>query len=80
MAGSLIGCAGRLLLPTRGDDGPGEALMRYAGGTEAVLVWSDHRLEIGTVVVAVSRRGPREFDVVAWDELDLPPPPPDVPS
>ena len=75
----VVGCAGRLIMPTRGAVGAGEVLIRYRGGTEALLAWSPTPLAAGAVVVVVSRRGPREYEVVPWDELGLAAPPPDVP-
>ena len=63
-----LGAIGVLTIGTRGASGPGEALLRVGGGTEAYIAWSEHALPRGTQVLAVTKRGPREVDVVPWPE------------
>lgn len=71
-----LGAVGILTIGTRGADGPGEALLRVGGGTEAYIAWSERTLPRGTQVLAVTKRGPRAVDVVPWpdDPLDAPGP------
>jgi hypothetical protein len=63
---SCIGCVGSLIVATRGPSGPGEALVRVRGGTEAFLAWSDKPLPEGATVLIVDSRGGRAVDVVEW--------------
>ncbi|MEV5593962.1 hypothetical protein [Streptomyces sp. NPDC052496] len=68
---AVIGCAGELVLGTRGAAGPGEVLVRVRGGTETFLAWSDDPLPRGTAVLVVDSRGGRQVDVISWaDPLD----------
>ncbi len=69
-----LGAVGVLTIGTRGARGPGEALLRVGGGTEAYIAWSEQALPRGTQVLAVTRRGPRAVDVVPWpdDPLEVP--------
>jgi len=69
-----LGAIGTLTIGTRGARGPGEVLLRVSGGTEAYIAWSEHALPRGTQVLAVTRRGPREVEVVPWpdDPLEVP--------
>ncbi|OKI00347.1 hypothetical protein A6A06_21540 [Streptomyces sp. CB02923] len=68
---TVIGCAGELVLGTRGAAGPGEVLVRVRGGTETFLAWSDDPLPRGTAVLVVESRGSRQVDVIRWaDPLD----------
>ncbi|MEZ0064455.1 hypothetical protein ABIA32_000433 [Streptacidiphilus sp. MAP12-20] len=70
---AVIGCTGRLLIGTRGSDGPGEVLVRVRGGTEAFLAWSPEPLPVGTTVLVIESRGARQVDVIEWDApLDAP--------
>ncbi|WP_030025154.1 hypothetical protein [Streptomyces monomycini] len=68
---AVIGCAGELVLGTRGAAGPGEVLVRVRGGTETFLAWSDDPLPRGTSVLVIASRGGRQVDVISWaDPLD----------
>lgn len=69
---SALGSIGVLTIGTRGAAGPGEALLKVSGGTEAYIAWSERPLPRGTRVMAVTARGPRTVDVVPWpdDPLD----------
>ncbi|MEF3118567.1 hypothetical protein [Streptomyces chrestomyceticus] len=68
---AVLGCAGELVLGTRGAAGPGEVLVRVRGGTETFLAWSDEPLPRGAAVLVVASRGGRQVDVIRWaDPLD----------
>lgn len=76
---AVIGCVGVLHVATRGAAGPGEALVKVRGGTEAFMAWSEQPLPHGTRVLVVESRGSRTVVVVEWpekaadplDELDV---------
>jgi hypothetical protein len=65
---AVIGCVGVLHVGTRGPRGPGEAVVRVRGGSEAFLAWSEEPLAKGTRVLVVESRGERAVDVVAYPE------------
>jgi hypothetical protein len=65
---SVVGCFGELIVATRGDAGPGEALVRVRGGTEAYLAWSEQPLARGTKVLVYNARGERTVDVMEWTD------------
>lgn len=65
---AVLGCVGVLHVATRGEAGPGEALVQVRGGTEAFLAWSERPLPKGTRVMVVETRGARTIDVVEWPE------------
>ncbi|WP_326688555.1 hypothetical protein OIE63_16240 [Streptomyces sp. NBC_01795] len=68
---TVIGCAGVLVIGTRGAAGPGEVLVRIRGGTEAYLAWSPEPLPAGATVLVIESRGTRQVDVSEWtDPLD----------
>ncbi|SEL37797.1 hypothetical protein [Streptacidiphilus jiangxiensis] len=68
---AVIGCVGRLLIGTRGSEGPGEVVVRVRGGSEAFLAWSEQPLAEGTTVLVIESRGARQVDVIEWaDPLD----------
>jgi hypothetical protein len=70
---SVIGRTGVLTVATRGQGGPGEALVGIRGGSETFLAWSDDPLPLGVTVLVVECRGPRTVGVVAWpDPNDTP--------
>ncbi len=70
---SAIGRTGVLTVATRGQSGPGEALVGVRGGSETFLAWSDDPLPLGVTVLVVECRGPRTVGVVAWpDPTDMP--------
>jgi hypothetical protein len=60
---SIIGSTGTLTVATRGASGPGEVVIRFRGGTEAYIAWSEHPIELGTTVVVFNERGGRQVDV-----------------
>ena len=68
---SALGSIGVLTIGTRGTAGPGEALLKVRGGTEAYIAWSTRPLPRGTKVLAVTARGPRTVEVVPWPEDPL---------
>jgi len=77
---ACIGRVGRLTVGTRGDDGPGEVLIKIRGGSEAFLAWSDKPLPRGATVLVIESRGARTVDVVEWeDPLDESPRIPGLP-
>jgi len=65
---SVIGCAGVLVIATRGAAGPGEVLVKVRGGSEAYLAWSETPLPRGTTVLVIESRGARTVDVAEWDD------------
>ena len=78
---ACIGRVGRLTVGTRGDDGPGEVLVKIRGGSEAFLAWSEKPLPRGATVLVIESRGARAVDVVEWeDPLDESPRIPGLPS
>lgn len=68
---SALGSIGVLTIGTRGTAGPGEALLKIRGGTEAYIAWSERPLPRGTQVLAVTARGARTVEVVPWPEDPL---------
>jgi hypothetical protein len=69
---AVIGCVGELHVGTRGQQGPGEAVVRVRGGTEAFLAWSEEPLPKGTRVLVVESRGQRAVDVIEFPEATDP--------
>jgi hypothetical protein len=68
---SAIGCIGVVTVPTRGESGPGEVLVKIRGGSEAFIAWSPEPLAKGTTILVIEERGSRTVDVSAWtDPLD----------
>jgi hypothetical protein len=65
---SVVGCVGRVIVATRGVDGPGEALIKIRGGTEAYLAWSEQPLARDTPVIVFNSRGDRTIDVMQFDQ------------
>ena len=55
-------------MATRGDDGPGEVLIKIRGGSEAFLAWSDKPLPRGATVLVIESRGARAVDVIEWED------------
>jgi hypothetical protein len=55
-----------IIVATRGADGPGEALLRIGGGTEAYLAYSEEPLEPGSEVLVYNCRGNRSVDVMQF--------------
>jgi hypothetical protein len=66
--GSLIGCIGVLTVATRGQAGPGEVLVKFRGGSEAFIAWSEQPIPKGSTVLVINNRGTRTVDVSAWDD------------
>jgi hypothetical protein len=65
---AVIGCTGRLIVATRGADGPGEVVIAVRGGTEAYMAWSETPLPRGATVLVYATRGERALDVMEWAE------------
>ena len=65
---ACVGCVGVLTVATRGDDGPGEVLIKIRGGSEAFLAWSDKSLPRGATVLVIESRGERAVDVIEWED------------
>jgi len=65
---SSIGAVGVLTVGTRGQDGPGEVLIKIRGGSEAFLAWSETPLPKGTTVLVIESRGTRTVDVIEWED------------
>jgi hypothetical protein len=65
---SPVGCSGKLIVATRGPDGPGEVLVTMRGGTEAFMCWSEQPLAKGTDVLVYETRGERVVDVMEWSD------------
>jgi hypothetical protein len=61
-----VGATGVLVVATRGSDGPGEVLLKLAGGTEAYLAWSETPLPRGSEVLVFNSRGDRSVDVMQF--------------
>lgn len=57
---------------TRGQRGPGEAVVGVRGGTEAFLAWSEQPLAKGTRILVVESRGQRAVDVIAFPDTEDP--------
>jgi hypothetical protein len=63
---TAVGCTGRVIVATRGEEGPGEVLINVRGGTEAYLAWSENPLARGTEVLVYNSRGDRALDVMEF--------------
>lgn len=63
---SPIGKAGRVVVATRGADGPGEVELEIRGGTELFIARSREPLAKGTPVICVTEVGPRSVIVLPW--------------
>lgn len=66
--GSLIGCVGRVIVATRGAVGPGEVLVKFRGGSEAFIAWSEQPIPRGATVLVINERGSRVVDVSEWTD------------
>ena len=62
-----MGCVGKVIIATRGVDGPGEVLVKVRGGTEAYVAWSEEPLARDTSVIVFNARGQRAVDVMQFD-------------
>ena len=62
-----MGCVGKVVIATRGVDGPGEVLVKVRGGTEAYVAWSEEPLDRDTPVIVFNSRGERTVDVMQFD-------------
>lgn len=68
---SPVGLAGRIVIATRGADGPGEVQLRIRGGTETFIARSADPLPVGAAVIVLDTLGPRTVVVSPWaDPLD----------
>lgn len=65
---SPVGCIGRLLIGTRGANGPGEVLLTIRGSRETFLAYSDHPMPSGAAVLVVESAAHRKVTVVAWTD------------
>jgi len=63
-----IGRVGVLTVGTRGNDGPGEVLIKIRGGSETFLAWSEKPLPKGATVLVIESRGARAVDVIEWED------------
>jgi hypothetical protein len=63
---SPVGCIGRLMVGTRGADGPGEVLVTIRGGRETYRAYSDQPIANGETVLVVEATAYRQVTVVAW--------------
>ncbi len=61
-----MGCTGKVIVATRGEQGPGEVLVNIRGGTEAYLAWSEQPLAKGTEVLVYNAREGRALDVMEF--------------
>ena len=69
---SPVGLAGRIVVATRGMDGPGEVELRIRGGVETFIARSADPLDKGTPVIVLSTLGPRSVVVSPWaDPVDV---------
>ena len=59
---------GKVIVATRGSDGPGEVLVKVRGGTEAYLAWSEEPLARDTPVIVFDSRGDRTIDVMQFEQ------------
>jgi hypothetical protein len=59
----IIGVRGTISVATRGSAGPGEVMLRYRGGTEAYVAYSEEPIPRGMTVVVYDHRGGRVVDV-----------------
>jgi hypothetical protein len=66
MSDVIVGSVGRLVVATRGPDGPGEVLLTVRGAREAFLAWSAEPLPKGAEVLIIGHRGARTVDVEPW--------------
>ncbi|MEU6661313.1 hypothetical protein [Streptomyces sp. NPDC046821] len=68
---AVVGCTGKLIIGTRGPEGPGEVLVRVRGGSETFFAWSDEPLRRGTTVLVIESRGTRQVVVMPWSDPSL---------
>jgi hypothetical protein len=66
---SSIGRVGVLTVGTRGENGPGEVLIKIRGGSETFLAWSEKPLPKGATVLVIESRGARAVDVIEWEDV-----------
>jgi hypothetical protein len=67
---AVVGSRGTLTVACRGADGPGEVVVRVAGGTEAYIAYSDRPIPRGATVVIYDSRGGRRVDVEPLTSTD----------
>jgi hypothetical protein len=68
LADEVVGCVGRIEVPTRGPAGAGEVTVRVRGGRESYLAWSAEPLDCQTPVLVIGLRSARTVEVVPWSE------------
>jgi hypothetical protein len=66
---SLVGQVGEVVVRIGGDDRPGEIVAVSHGIREEFIAYADEPHDIGTSVLVVGIRGPRQVDVIAADPL-----------
>lgn len=69
---AVVGRTGKLVVGTRGAEGPGEVLVQVRGGTETFLAYSDEPLPRDATVLVIESRGCRQVSVMAWHDPLLP--------
>ena len=62
-----MGCVGKVIIATRGVDGPGEVLVKVRGRHRGLLAWSEEPLARDTSVIVFNSRGQRAVDVMQFD-------------
>ncbi|MET8470969.1 hypothetical protein ABZY90_07370 [Streptomyces sp. NPDC006422] len=65
---AVVGRTGKLVVGTRGAEGPGEVLVQVRGGTETFLAYSDEPLPRHATVLVIESRGSRQVSVMAWHD------------
>jgi hypothetical protein len=65
---SPVGLAGRIVVATRGAEGPGEVQIAIRGGTETFIARSADPLPVGAAVIVLDVLGPRTVVVFPWDD------------
>lgn len=63
---AVVGRVGTVVIPVRGEHGPGEVSVAVRGGTETFLAYAPQPIGIDTVVLVVGSRGARAVDVQPW--------------
>lgn len=69
---AVIGAVGRVLVATRGRQGPGEVQLTVGGVRECYIASSDVPIERGQAVLVVEVAPHRQVTVVPWTEFAVP--------
>ncbi len=67
-----IGAIGRLILPVRGPDQPGEVVLTVGGLRESYFADSPEPIERGQTVLVIAVGPHRHVTVVPWTEVPMP--------